>query len=215
MVFQDNIIKGYLSNVYFITGTPCGGKTTVSRALGKKYGLPVYDIDEMFPTYQGIADEAHQPNMLKEFRDADEFFGRSVEEYKAWLMGNLREQLDFIILDLIKLSQKGKVICDCHFTMDQIKQFSDSSRVAFMITDPSDLVETYCDRPDHQDFSDFIHSATDYEKAKRLCTQTLYELNMEPYNDIKNSEFFWLERDTLRSVNDTVAIVEKHFGWKL
>ncbi|CBK73446.1 hypothetical protein CIY_05140 [Butyrivibrio fibrisolvens 16/4] len=214
MVFQDNIIKEYLSNVYFITGTPCGGKTTVSRALGKKYGLPVYDIDEMFPTHQGIADEAHQPNMLKEFRDADEFFGRSVEEYKAWLMGNLREQLDFIILDLIKLSQTGKVICDCHFTMDQIKRFSDSSRVAFMITDPSDLVETYCDRADHQDFSDFIHSATDYEKAKRLCTQTLYELNMEPYTDIKNSEFFWLERETLGSVNDTVAIVEKHFGWK-
>ena len=39
MIFQDNVIKEYLKNVYFITGTPCGGKTTVSRALAEKYGL--------------------------------------------------------------------------------------------------------------------------------------------------------------------------------
>ncbi|SEK65549.1 Ribosomal protein S18 acetylase RimI [Butyrivibrio sp. ob235] len=213
MILQDNIIKEYLRNVYFITGTPCGGKTTISRALGEKYGIPVYDIDEQFPFHQAISDSEHQPNMNKQFRDADEFFGRSVEEYKAWLLGNLKEQLDFIILDLIKLSQNGRVICDCHLTMEQIEQLSDPSRAAFMITDPTDLVETYCDRPDHQDFSDFIHSATDYEKAKKTCTQTLYELNMEKYQEIKRSNFFWLERDYNRSVADTVALVEKHFGW--
>ncbi|SHI77552.1 GNAT family N-acetyltransferase [Pseudobutyrivibrio xylanivorans] len=213
MEFQDNIIKEYLRNVYFVTGTPCGGKTTISRALGKKYGIPVYDIDEMFPRHQAIADDIHQPNMRKQFRDADEFFGRSVEEYKAWLLGNLREQIDFIILDLMKLSQNGPIICDCHFTMEQIEQFSDPSRAVFMITDPTDLVETYCDRSDHQDFSDFIHSATDYEKAKKTCTQTLYELNMEKYNEIKNSKFFWLERDYSRTVEETTALVEEHFGW--
>ena len=37
MIFQDNIIKEYLRNVYFISGTPCGGKTTITRALGEKY----------------------------------------------------------------------------------------------------------------------------------------------------------------------------------
>lgn len=37
MIFQDNVIKEYLKNVYFITGTPCGGKTTVSRALWEDY----------------------------------------------------------------------------------------------------------------------------------------------------------------------------------
>lgn len=36
MIFQDNVIKEYLKNVYFITGTPCGGKTTISRELAKR-----------------------------------------------------------------------------------------------------------------------------------------------------------------------------------
>ena len=32
----------------FITGTPCGGKTTVSRALVEKYGFELFDVDERF-----------------------------------------------------------------------------------------------------------------------------------------------------------------------
>lgn len=214
MIFADNCIKKQLRNVYFITGTPCGGKTTVSRALGKKYGIPVYDIDEQFPHHQAMSDPASQPNMNRRFKNADEFFGRSVAEYKQWLIDNLREQTDFIILDLIKLSQNGPVICDCHLTMDEISRLSDSSHAAFMITDPTDLVETYCDRPDHQDFSDYLHSASDYEAAKRTVTETLYSLNMTNYKAIKESEFFWVERDTDRSVEDTVALVEEHFGWR-
>ena len=71
MIFQDNVIKEYLKNVYFITGTPCGGKTTVSRALGKKYGIQVYDIDEMFPSHQLLSNAEHQPAMNRTFTDAD------------------------------------------------------------------------------------------------------------------------------------------------
>ena len=42
MIFQDNIMKEYLKNVYFIRGTPCGGKTTLSCALAEKYGFELF-----------------------------------------------------------------------------------------------------------------------------------------------------------------------------
>lgn len=71
MIFQDNIIKAYLKNVYFITGTPCGGKTTVSRALGKKYYIPVYDIDEQFVQHRKMSDKAFQPAMNQIFKNTD------------------------------------------------------------------------------------------------------------------------------------------------
>lgn len=98
MIFQDNVIKKYLKNVYFITGTPCGGKTTISRELAKRYDFPVYDVDEQFANHQKISNTAFQPAMNKVFKDADEFFGRTVEEYKKWLIENTREQLDFMSL---------------------------------------------------------------------------------------------------------------------
>ncbi len=212
MIFADNIIKEYLRNVYFIAGTPCGGKTTISMALGKKFGIEVFDIDERFPAHQRMSDPKYQPNMNKCFANADEFFGRSVEEYKNWLLENTREQLDFVILDLIRASENKPIICDCHLTLDQAKLLSDPSRIAFMIKEPNDIVDDYCNRPDHQDFSDFIHSATDFEKAKRTVNETLTSLNLDHYHAIKESELFWLERDNNRSVDETVDLVAKHLG---
>ena len=212
MIFQDNIIKQYLKNVYFIAGTPCGGKTTVSRALAKKYGIMVYDIDERFDEHQAMSDPVSQPAMNRNFRDADEFFGRSVEEYKAWLLKNTREQLDFVLLDLMRLSQNQKVLCDCHLTLEQAATVTDPSHIAFMIKKPVNLVEEYCNRPDHQGFSNFIHSATDFEAAKKTCNETLMSLNEKYYEDVKASGYFYVDRGDGLSVEETVALTAKHFG---
>ena len=212
MIFQDNIIKQYLKNVYFIAGTPCGGKTTVSRALAKKYGIMVYDIDERFDEHQAMSDPVSQPAMNRNFRDADEFFGRSVEEYKAWLLQNTREQLDFVLLDLMRLSQNQKVLCDCHLTLEQAATVTDPSHIAFMIKKPVNLVEEYCNRPDHQGFSNFIHSATDFEAAKKTCNETLMSLNEKYYEDVKASGYFFVDRGDGLSVEETVALTAKHFG---
>lgn len=212
MIFQDNIVKQYLENVYFIAGTPCGGKTTVSRALAKKYGIMVYDIDERFDEHQAMSDPVSQPAMNRNFRDADEFFGRSVEEYKAWLLKNTREQLDFVLLDLMRLSQNQKVLCDCHLTLEQAATVTDPSHIAFMIKKPVNLVEEYCNRPDHQGFSNFIHSTTDFEAAKKTCNETLMSLNEKYYEDVKASGYFFVDRGDGLSVEETVALTAKHFG---
>lgn len=213
MILQDNVIKEYLKNVYFVTGTACGGKTTTVRALGKKYGIPAYVIDDQFTIHQLKSDSEHQPNMNREFRDADEFFGRSVEEYKNWLLGNSREQLDYIVLDLIRLSWDRIILCDLHNSLDDLIKMADPSHLAFLIKEPKEIVEEYANRPDHQGFCNFIHSATDYEKAKKNCNDTMYELNHDYYHFIKNSDFFWLDRAENRTVDEVVRLVEGHFGW--
>lgn len=213
MVFQDNAIKEYLKNVYFITGTPCGGKTTISRELAKRHNLLVYDVDEQFSYHQKISNSTFQPSMNKVFKDADEFFGRTVEEYKEWLIYNTREQLDFVLLDLIRLSQNKTVLCDCHLTVEEAEKYTEASRIVFLIKEPSNLIEDYCGRSDHQGFSDFINSASDIEKAKATCNITLKTLNEKRYNDIKSGNYLWIERTENSTIEDTVRKVEQHFGF--
>lgn len=213
MIFQDNVFKEYLKNVYFITGTPCGGKTTISRMLAKKHGFVVYDVDEQFSIHQKIADSEFQPSMTRRFKNADEFFGRSVEEYAKWLIDNTREQLDFVLLDLIRLSQNQIVLCDCHLTVEEADKLTDASRVVFLIKNPANLIEDYCNRLDHQDFSDFISSSTNVENAKSTCNGALRNINTESYKKIKNSHYFWLERNEYSTVEETVYKVERHFQW--
>ncbi len=213
MIIQDNVLKEYLKNVYFISGTPCGGKTTISRALARKHGLTVYDMDEHFPAHQSMAEPEHQPSMTWNFKNADEYFGRSVEEYGSWLLGNLREQFPFVLLDLIRLSQNQRVLCDCHLTVAEADRLTDVSRAAFLIREPTGLMDEYCGRPDHQDFCDFINSSTDVEKAKRTCNDTLRNINLEVYETIRNSRYFWLERTADSTVENTLSQVERHFRW--
>ena len=212
MIFQDNVIKAFLKNVYFITGTPCGGKTTVSRELARRHNLLVYDIDEQFTKHQQMSDPVFQPNMNKEFKDADAFFGRTVEEYTQSLIDNTREQLDFVLLDLIRLSQNQIVLCDCHLTVEEADRLTDPSRVVFLIKEPSHLVEDYCNRIDHQGFSNFINSTSNVKKAKSVCNATLKNLNMKKCEMIKASKYFWLERTKNSTVEETTSKVEQHFS---
>ena len=213
MIFQDNVIKEYLKNVYFITGTPCGGKTTISRELAKRHNLLIYDIDEQFPYHQKISNSTFQPSMNKVFKDADEFFGRTVEEYKKWLIDNTREQLDFVLLDLIRFSQNRIVLCDCHLTVKEAEKFTEASRIVFLIKEPSNLMEDYCNRPDHQEFNDFINSASDTAKAKAVCNAALKNLNEKRCKDIKDSNYYWIERTCSSTIRETAEKVERHFGF--
>lgn len=212
MTFQDNVIKEYLKNVYFVTGTPCGGKTTISRELAKKHNLLVYDVDEQFANHQKISNATFQPAMNKVFKDADAFFGRTVEEYRNWLIDNTREQFDFVLMDLIRLSQNQIVLCDGHLTMEDAEKVTDPSRIVFLIKEPSNIVDDYCSRPDHQDFRDFINRTSDTEKAKAVCNETLKSLNEKHYSAIKDSHYYWVERTPTGTVDETVEKVERYFG---
>lgn len=212
-MFQDNVLKEYLKNVYFICGTPCGGKTTVSRELGRRYGIAVYSADDEFSRHQKLSDARFQPSMNKKFKDADEFFGRTVQEYKRWLIDNTREQLEFVILDLIRLSENQKVLCDCDLSVGEADALTKPERVAFLIREPADLMKEYCSRPDHQGFNDYINSATDVNGAKAVCSETLENLNAEKFGAIKRSDYFRLERTDETTVEETVRKVAAHFGF--
>lgn len=118
-----------------------------------------------------------------------------------------------MLLDLICLSQNQIVLCDCHLTMEEAEKLTEASRIVFLIKEPSSLVDDYCNRPDHQDFSDFINSASDVGKAKATCNATLRSLNEKGYRDIKDSGYFWIERTESSRVEETVSKVEKHFHW--
>ena len=146
------------------------------------------------------------------FKNADDFFGRTVEEYKNWLLNNTREQLEFVLLDLIRLSKNKKVLCDCHLTVSQALAFSEPARVVFLIKDPSNLVDEYGNRPDHQGFFQYLNSATDIKKAKHTVNTALYELNINRIEEIKSSSFFWIERTVDSTVEGTLTRVEKHLG---
>ncbi len=213
MIIKNNILKEYLKNVYFLTGTACGGKSTAAKALAQKYGYILYDVDAEFDRHAKISNPVDQPDMNKKFANADDFFLRPVEEYVKWLKDNTAQQLEFAIMDLIRLSQNNIVIFDGHLSVELVKELTEYNRVAFLVKEPGRIIDDYCGRAGHKGFTAFINSATDVDAAKENCNTVLEKLNGEKYNEIINSGYFYMERNTNSTVEKSVEILEKHFGF--
>ena len=204
--------KEQFKNVFFITGTATGGKTTISKALAEKYGWARYDVDERFDEHKKLSNPTDHPNMNKTFNNADEFFMRSQEEYINWLKNNSKEQLEFILNDLIKLSKNQIVVCDLHLTVEEAERIANPDQIVFLIRKNNDsIIDEYCNRSSHDGFNKFINSASNPKLARQNCNEVLKKLNEERCNSIRNSSFFYLERNAQSTIENTMQQVEKHF----
>lgn len=214
-IYLNNYKKEQFKNVYFIAGTATGGKTTISKALAEKYGWLRYDVDERFDKHQKLSNPIDQPNMNKSFKNADEFFLRDVDEYVQWLKDNSAEQMEFILEDLVKLSQNQIVVCDLHLTVEEAKTIAEPNQVVFLIRENNDnIIDDYCHRPSHVGFNSFINSASNPALAKQNCNEVLRVINEERCDAIRNSNFFYIERNEKSTVKNTLKQVEDHFGLK-
>ena len=220
MTIANNILKHNLRNVYFLTGTALAGKTTMAAALAEKHGfLRFHDNwhEENFIEFRSICDEKYQPRSAekKETTDWEAFFGRSVEEFLAANAGRGEndEYVEFALIELIKLSQKGKVITDLCMPVELVAEISDSSRIACLLASPELVTcENYGNREDHREFLECILSLSEPEK-KVAVQDELFRIGVEKmYADARKYNLFTIVRNGESTVENTLKLIEEHFA---
>ena len=219
MKIENTILKHYLKNVYFITGTAYAGKSTAVKMLAERYGMILcgenyhMDVSEVVATPETHPDLCYNRS-LTDWRD---FVKRSPEEYERWIYNSGREGAGFEIAELISLSQNGKIIVDTCIPLDVLKEISDYSHVAVMLCPQSMSVDRFFDRsdPDKQFILGVIDSCDDSEAVMENYRNGLARINSkEHYDEYAGSGFFTLVReddgtDTRDAVCDALA---RHFG---
>ena len=217
MEIADNLLKRLFQNVYFIIGTAYAGKSTMVRMLAEKYG-GVWCGENYSEKLFDLIDPAHQPNLayFETMSGWQEFVNRSPEAYAAWCEGCAREGVGLELIELIRRTEGGKkVFVDTNIPMDVLRAISDYRRVAVMLSAPSVAVERFFDRPDaeKQFLYQRILEAEDPERTLanfRACVERVN--SPEHYRRFENSGFFVLRREEARSPEQTLAILERHFG---
>ena len=113
MKIENNILKHYLKNVYFITGTAYAGKSTMI-CCGENYHSAISDI---------VAVPDVQPDLcyMKNLTDWKEFVTRTPEEYERWIYSVGREAAEFEIVELLSIARDKKVIVDTNIPIDILK----------------------------------------------------------------------------------------------
>ncbi len=200
-------------NVYFFNGTAYAGKSTLVKALAKKYNgiaceenfhnvmLPELDPDE-FPglTY------------TRDLQDWHDFVRRTPDEYEAWINRTSKEceMLELRILENLRTEDKP-VFVDTNISIETLKEISDADHVLIMLADPDISVNRFFQRPDRE--KQFLYrllmEEDNPEKAMENFKQCLARINSrENYDTFFHSGFRVILRDENRSIEETVSLAE-------
>lgn len=219
MKIENNILKHYLKNVYFITGTAYAGKSTTVKMLADRYDMILCGENYHSRVSDVVAVPDVQPDICftKNLTDWKEFVTRTPEEYERWIYSTAREAAEFEVAELISISRDRKVIVDTNIPVDILKEISDYSRVAVMLSPQSMSVERFFDRddPEKQFLLRVIEGCEDSDAVMENYRRGLARINSrEHYNEYANSGFFTVIRnddgkDTREQVCNRIA---GHFG---
>ncbi len=217
MKIDNNIIKHYLKNVMFITGTAYAGKSTMVSILADKYGLIACGENYHFRVSDNIITPNHQPNMcyFQTMKSWQEFLNRTPEEYDRWILDSSREIAEFEVAELICISQNQKVIVDTNIPLDILQEIADYNQVAVMLSPQVMSVEKFFDRADPEKafLKDQIMQCENPEKTMENFKSCIARVNSkEHYDEYANSGFFTLIREDEKDTKEEVlSILAKHF----
>ncbi len=219
MKIENNILKHYLQNVYFITGTAYAGKSTTVKMLADRYDMIFCGENYFNSITDKVATSDIHPALcyIKNLTDWKEFVTRSPEEYERWMYETGREAAEFEIAELISISKDRKVIVDTSIPIGLLKEISDYNHVAVMLSPQSMSVERFFDRsdPEKQFILSVINSCEYPEAVMDNYKRGLALINSkEHYDEYANSGFFTVVRedDITDTREDVCEKIAKHFG---
>ena len=219
MKIENNILKHYLKNVYFITGTAYAGKSTTVKLLAEKYDMICCGENYHMAVSELVATAETHPALCynKSLTDWREFVTRAPEEYERWIYAVGREAAEFEVAELLSLGRDRKVIVDTNIPLDILREISDYNHVAVMLCPQSMSVDRFFDRddPDKQFLLNVIDSCDDPASVMENYRKGLERINSKAhYDEYANSGFFTVVRednglDTRETVGEKIA---RHFG---
>ncbi len=219
MKIENNILKHYLKNVYFITGTAYAGKSTTVKMLAERYDMVFCGENYHSKVSDAVATPDAQPDIcfLKTLTDWKEFVARTPEEYERWIYSTSKEAAEFEVAELISISQDRKVIVDTNIPVGFLKEISTYNHVAVMLSPLSMSVDSFFDRsdPEKQFLLNVIESCEDSKTVMENYRRGLELINgQKHYDEYANSGFFTVVRqDTQKDTREEVCeIIARHFG---
>ena len=207
----------YFENAYFVIGTSYAGKSTMVKELAKKHdGLACEE--NYHDNYEGELDAKEFPCLTytRDLKDWRDFIRRSPKEYKDWIDGAKKESEILELRMLPEICSRGKkVFVDTNICIETLRKIAPKDHTIVMLSDPKISIHRFFDRPDPE--KQFLYrlllEEPDPEKAMENYRQGLELIcSQEAYDELHNSGFNVIFRDETRSIEQTMALVEKAFG---
>lgn len=206
-------------NTFFIIGNAYAGKSTMVKLLAERYNGIACE-ENYHDALLSELDQDKFPNLTytRDLQDWHDFIRRTPDEYENWIKGSSRECETLELQILSRLNPEGKkVFVDTNIQVETLKEISDEDHVLVMLADPDISVNRFFERPDRekQFLYRLIMEEENPEQALDNFRQCLRRINSRAnYEAFLHSGFQVIVRDDRRSIEDTLALVERCFGLK-
>lgn len=212
MYIANNVLSQHLNNILWISGGPCGGKSTITNLLAEKYNFIAYHADDYIFEHKRMASLYEQPAMTRYFVDWEWFFNRPEEEYIQWLQTSSEEQLSMIIVDLIKLSNENRIIvADGIFNPFMLKQIAPVNHCIFLFADSSIVKNGYFDREHTKGMLEVINSTSNPEQSLYNVQNVITRISEEAFQKVKENKLNYFLRNTSNTTDEVLLHVERVF----
>ena len=157
------------SNVFFILGCPCAGKTTVAKILTQRYNMFLLSGDERRFDYYKHADKAKHKYMTM---DTSSFWDWSLDEMVDWERGVISEQTPMIIEELNRLSKERDIVLfEGMMDIKYLLSVADRNHIVYLTVDREICEKDFFGRGDHNGMLTAIMNTegiSDEEKNRRI-----------------------------------------------
>ena len=158
------------SNVYFLLGCPCSGKTTVGNILAQKYDMFYFSGDGRRFDYYKLADKEKHPFMTM---DAADFWDWTLEKMGAWEKGGIAEQTPYILNDLNELSESNElVLFEGMLDLNTVSKAVPANQIVYLSVEKSVCEREFFAREDHRGMMSSRGACLSCSKTRRRHRST-------------------------------------------
>jgi len=205
-------IKKILSNAYFIGGSPCSGKSTLSNLLAERYNFVYYKIDDYEQEHINKSD-SQKHSIMHKWKEPiwDEIWMRPVdiqvkEEFQFYI-----ERFEMILSDLKQFSEEDIIIMEGAALLPElIKKIGvDVNRIIYMIPSKKFQIDYYSKR----DFiKGILSECSKPEKAFINWMERDHCFGEKVKEQAEKLGYKVIYVDGEKTIEDNFDLVCKHFG---
>lgn len=157
---NKNYIKAQLNHVYWLTGSACSGKTTISKLLEKRLGFKRIDDDVL--KYRAFSNKFEYPalQMPNPELNWEEWFNQSPEIMGQWMVDIAAEMIDFLLVDILLEGKSTPIVVDFAVEVQRITDYIPSENILGMFATDDMIEASYLYRDDHKHILDRIMKST-------------------------------------------------------
>ena len=103
--------KHQLEDVFWLGGSPCSGKSSISEIIASRFGLDVYHVDEAFDLHAQNFDSIRQPTLTKWLASSwDQRWMQPVDTLVREAIGCYQEHFTMILEDVLSLPERPLLV---------------------------------------------------------------------------------------------------------